>query len=260
MNGIRYGVMVAGAALLTLTESAHAQSNLEPAPVEDAAPGAVEETAQHDADLSAPTEAVNPDDDAYANQLNAQQQLQQTFRLRRTIDGEVVETIEQTVTLPRSGPYRPTEAGLSPRQRVLEIFDRAALTRTEAFEEAKLHFTIADADRDGQMTQDEFAALADVWREESAQGAADGGEETREQYAQASFAETGAGGQDANRPTAALTKFTLMAGDEATVSERDYIRRAMTEFDAMDADKDRILRNEELVRFRAVQRGETADM
>jgi hypothetical protein len=50
-----------------------------------------------------------------------------------------------------------------------------------------------------------------------------------------------------------------MAGAAETLSLQDYIREQMLDFDSMDADKDTILNGEELMRFRALNRGETME-
>ncbi len=58
----------------------------------------------------------------------------------------------------------------------------------------------------------------------------------------------------------AKQKFAFMAGAAQTLSLEDYIREYLLDFDAMDVNDDMILTGEELMRFRALNRGETLDM
>ena len=199
---------------LTLTLAAHAQTP--------------EESAEN---------AAEPNPDESADLLNAQQQLEQTFTLQRTIDGEVVESDKRTVTFSREQPYRETEAGATTKEQMKAAFDREVLTRKEAFEEARLDFTIADIDRDGAMTNAEFVRLAESWNDEDPEASAS----------------TTAGDQLA---ASAGKKFAFMAGAAETLSRDDYIRERLFDFDAMDADKDALLKVEELTRFRLISRGD----
>lgn len=200
-------------------------------------------------------------EDEMADLLNSQQQLQQTFTLRRTIDGEVVETEKRTITFDRDDPYRATEAGLSPRERLLAAFDGEALTRTEAYEEARLDFTVADADRDGAMTAEEFAALVDSWSERNVrQAGAPSEEAARQRQYEAFLAEISAEAAETQDEAVAKEKFAILSGGTEQLSRRAYIRAYMRDFDSMDADNDKVLRNEELLRFRALNRGETLEM
>ena len=67
--------------------------------------------------------------DEMADLLNSRQQLQQTFTLKRTINGKIVETKQKTVTLSPNAPYRPTEAGETTLQKVRAEFDSDCRTR-----------------------------------------------------------------------------------------------------------------------------------
>ena len=180
---------------------------------------------------------AEPNPDESADLLNARQQLEQTFTLQRTIDGEVVESDKRTVTFSREQPYRETEAGATTKEQMKAAFDREVLTRKEAFEEARLDFTIADTNRDGAMTIAEFVRLAESWND--ADPEAD--------------ASTAAGDQLA---ASAGKKFAFMAGAAETLSRDDYIRERLFDFDAMDADKDALLKGEELTRFRLISLGD----
>lgn len=205
-----------------------------------------------------PADAAAPSDDDVADQLNSQQQLQQTFTLKRTINGEVVETKKKTVTLSPGDPYRPTEAGETTLQQVRSAFDNEVLSRVEAFEEAKLDFTIADADRDGRMTAQEFAALVEGWRQTGDRETVAPNEDiAREREYQALLAaidpEAGASAYE----TRANAKFAFISGAQETIAREDYIREYLLDFDTMDADDDTFLKGDELARFRATNRGET---
>ncbi|WDI31018.1 hypothetical protein PUV54_13750 [Hyphococcus flavus] len=200
------------------------------------------------------------DADNMADLLNSRQQLQQSFTLQRTVNGEVVETEKRTVTYSRDQPYRETEAGKTTVQRLKERYDREALTRTEAFEEAKLDFVIADANRDGAMTAQEFADLVNTWRlNEARQAEAPNNEIAQQRKYDAFLAEIDPDTAEMQTKAYALEKFAFMAGAAETLSLQDFIRETMLDFDSMDADKDTILTGEELARFRALNRGETVD-
>ncbi len=202
---------------------------------------------------------VNPDE--MADQLNSQQQLQQTFTLERTIDGKVVQSEKRTVVYDRSTPYRETEAGQTTIEALKSAFDGELLTRTEAFEEAKLDFTVADANRDGMMTQSEFANLVESWRLSPTRNAAAPDKETaRQRQYDAFLAEIDPDAANIQFDAYAAEKFKFMAGAAETVSRSDYIREYLLDFDSMDQDKDTLLKGDELLRFRALNRGETIEM
>lgn len=212
------------------------------------------------AETAAPEVAAEPNPDEMADSLNAQQQIKQSFTFTRTIDGKVVETDTKTVTYSRDDPMRPTEAGETALESLRQAFDREVLTRTEAFEEAKLDFVIADRDRDNTINADEFAALVETWRETGAHEttAPAANEETARQRQYRAFIEEidpeGAKQEAAER---AKRKFMYMAGAAQYLSREDYLREYLLDFDSMDADGDSILKGEELMMFRAVNRGET---
>ena len=109
--------------------------------------------------------------DDMADTLNSMQQLQQAVTLKRTVNGEVIETEKRTVTYSRDEPYRETEAGRTTIERLKAAFDGEALTRTEAFEEAKIDFVIADADRNELITAMEFTTLVENWRKNKTRAA-----------------------------------------------------------------------------------------
>lgn len=209
----------------------------------------------------APEEVAEPDPDEMADSLNSAQQLQQTFTLKRTVDGEVVETEKRTVTFSRGTPYRETEAGSTTMERLKASFDGEALTRTEAFEEAKLDFVIADLDRDEAMNAEEFGRLVASWRDnEARQAEAPNQEIARQRQYDAFLSELDPDTAKAQSEAYAKQKFAFMAGAAETMSLQDYIREYLLDFDAMDQDNNMILNDEELMRFRALNRGETLDM
>ncbi len=205
-------------------------------------------------------ETEEPNADEMADQLNSQQQLQQTFTLKRTINGEVVETTKKTVTLSPGAPYRPTEAGETTLQQVQSAFDSEVLTRVEAFEEAKLDFTIADSNRDGRMTADEFADLVHSWRQTGAKDAEAPTEEiARDRQYKALLEVIDPEAAEAEYEAYAKAKFAFISGAQETIAREDYIREYLLDFDTMDADDDTLLQGEELMRFRAANRGETIE-
>lgn len=200
---------------------------------------------------------LNPDESA--SYLNSQQQIEQTFTFTRTINGEVVETEQRTLTYSPSDPTRPTEAGLSALEKLREAFDREVLTRTEAFDEARLDFVLADKDRDNMMSTEEFVGLAEYWR--TNYGAqpleADGDPEAARQRRYREFLaelDPAAARQEADEK--ARRRFGYMAGVSGKISMEDYLQEYLLDFDSMDADGDGILRGEELTMFRAINRGE----
>ncbi len=205
-------------------------------------------------------ETEEPGTDDIADQLNSRQQLQQTFTLERTIDGKVVETTKKTVTLTPGAPYRPTEAGETTLQQVQSAFDSEVLTRVEAFEEAKLDFTVADTDRDGRMTADEFKALVDGWRQTGARDADAPTEEiARERQYKALLEAIDPEAAKAEHAAYAEAKFAFISGAQEAIAREDYIREYLLDFDTMDENDDTLLQGDELMRFRAAVRGETLE-
>ncbi len=248
MAKFRIGTIAAGTFLFSLGGAVMAQETEEtPEPPVAASP-----------EPEAPEE-TNPDE--MADMLNSGQQLKQTVTLRRTVDGKLVETEKRTVIYDRNAPYRETEAGLSTLERLKRSFDGEALTRTEAFEEAKLDFVIADIDRDEKMTTEEFAALVESWRKnEARQADAPNKEIARQRQYDAFIEEIDPMAARQQTHAYAKQKFAFMAGAAQTLSLEDYIREYLLDFDAMDVNDDMILTGEELMRFRALNRGETLDM
>lgn len=243
-------------AALALTVPSYAQG--EAAPNEGQGDDPAAQTEPEDLALE---DTTAPDPDEMADMLNSSQQLQQTFTLKRTVDGEVVETEKRTVTFSRDTPYRETEAGSTTMERLKRSFDGEALTRTEAFEEAKLDFVIADVDRDEAMTAEEFGVLVASWREnEARQAAAPNQEIARQRQYEAFLSEINPDTAQMQDEAYAKQKFAFMAGAAETMSLQDYIREYLLDFDSMDKDQNMVLSDEELMRFRALNRGETLEM
>lgn len=215
-----------------------------------------EPAAQENTEVKAASE---PDPDESADLLNSRQQLQQTFTLQRTINGEVVDRAKRTVTFTRDDPYQETEANPENVTEVLKLrFDGELLTRNEAFEEAKIDFIIADVNRDGAMHADEFAVLTASWVDNDTRNAEAPTEEiARQRHYDHFLAEISSDDIQLKRDTMAKQKFAFMAGASETISREDYIREYLLDFDTMDENNDGILKQEELRRFRAVTRGET---
>ncbi len=239
-------VSAISAALALLWSTAGAQET--PVPV-DAAP------------LSAPvsveseggTPAINEDE--MADYLNSQQQIKQDVTLTRTVDGEVVETRKETIIYSKDDPLRSTEAAQSALESLKSQFDKASLTRKEAYDEARLDFVNADQDRDDQMTADEFVYLVEDWRKSDAAVEATDEPITRERFIE--FLENedpaAAGAESAAQ---ARSKFEFMAGLAGMLNRRNYIREVLADFEAHDLDRDGLLRGNELLNFRAANRGE----
>lgn len=192
--------------------------------------------------------AVNPDE--MADLLNSRQQITQGVTLTRTVDGKVIETAKETIVYSPDDPYRSSEAGQSPVERLKAAFAAAALTRKEALEEAKLDFVIADLDRNEEMTADEFVFLVKGWQNAEITG---GG---RSRFVDTAFHADEAAA-DAEHEAQARAEFARMAGADATLSRKAYMKAILADFKAADADDDDLLRGDELLRFRAVNRGET---
>ncbi|MBY0420988.1 MAG: hypothetical protein K2Q06_01710 [Parvularculaceae bacterium] len=192
------------------------------------------------------TEPATPNPDEMASTLNKQQTVRETYTLTRTIDGKVVETTQRSIVTDPGAPDLPSEASASAVERLKEQFANEALTRTDAYEEAKLDFAAADALRRGRIGEDDFVALVEDWRQGAVEGD-DAGRRRMQAFTQ--------GLDKATVEAAARAKFRLMAGSETTLTRKQYVRETMIDFDAVDANKDRFLRGEELMKFRAVTTG-----
>lgn len=252
MAGLRAWIGAGAAAFLQAAAVAAQEPERQPEPA------AAEEPAAEGG--AAAQEPAEPNPDEMADLLNSRQQIKQSFTFTRTINGEVVETDQRTVTYSRKDPLRGTEAGESPLNALKEAFDSEVLTRTEAFEEARLDFVIADKNRDNLMTAEEFAALLETWRETGAHAANAPDEETARQRQYRAFVEElDPEGAKEDAETRAGQKFLSMAGASQTVSREDYLREYLLDFDSMDADGDGLLKSEELMLFRALNRGETVE-
>lgn len=225
--------------LVALTGLASASAQ-ETAP--DAAPAAA-------AAAEAPVEtAINPDE--MASFLNSQQQIRQGVTLTRSVDGQVVETKTETITYSPDDPLRGTEAGLSPLETLQAEFDSEALTRKEAYEEAKLDFVVADLDRNDKMEESEFVFLVNGWQESTVSGSGRGRFVDPTPHADEAAAR-------AEHEQQARAKFSFLAGGAASVSRKDYLREVLIDFDALDKNDDGILNGQELLYFRAANRGES---
>ncbi|MEQ1930431.1 MAG: hypothetical protein ABL957_07840 [Parvularculaceae bacterium] len=242
---------LSGAAVLALASAALAQgTNPLPAP---AAPLPADAPASL-ADASA---APVVDQDNMADDLNRRQQIQQEFTFTRTVDGEVVETDQRSVTYSRSDPVRTTEQNLSAMDALAQKFDAEVLSKTEAFEEAKLDFVTADLNRDGKMTTEEYLRLVDTWNERGADaGSAE--ESARERQYRAFVEELEGSGESAPAGDEGVVaaKFNTLTAATGLIARDDYYRAWLAEFDSVDANRDKMLRGEELMKFRALNRGE----
>lgn len=198
---------------------------------------------------AAPAEpAINPDE--MAAYLNAQQQIRQGVTLTRSVDGQVVETKTEIITYAPGDPVRGSEAGFSPLERLKAEFDSEALTRKEAFEEAKLDFVVADLNRDGKMDESEFVYLVNGWQDATVSGSGRGRFVDPTPHADEAAAK-------AEHESQARAKFAFLAGGAPTVSKKDYLREVLIDFDALDKNDDGILNGQELLYFRVANRGES---
>ena len=202
------------------------------------------------AEAAAPeTPAINEDE--MADLLNSQQQITQGVTLTRSVNGQVVETKKETVVYSKDDPLRDSEAGVSPLERLKAQFDSQALTRKEALDEARSDFVVADLDRDGAMTADEFVYLVKGW--ESAEITGSGHGRFVDPFYHVDKEEA-----DREHAEQARARFAAMAGAEPTLAKKAFTRKIVDEFEANDLDKDDLLRGDELLNFRASVRGETA--
>lgn len=197
---------------------------------------------------AAPAEtAINPDE--MASFLNSQQQIRQGVTLTRSVDGQVVETKTETIIYSPDDPLRTSEAGLSPLEALQAEFDSEALTRKEAYEEAKLDFIVADLNRDDKMDEREFVYLVDGWQGAEISGSGRGRFVDPTPHADEAAAK-------AEHEQQARAKFTFLAGGAPAVSKKDYLREVLIDFDAFDKNDDGILTGQELLYFRIANRGE----
>lgn len=258
---------LAGAACLAVFMAgvSSAQAPLTPAPSGgDSAAGqsapanqAQPAPAADDAATAAQEEPAPVDPDNMADSLNSQQQLKQTFTLKRTINGKVTDTERRTIIYDKNAPSRPTEAGGSPVKSLLDDFAREVLTRTQAFEEAKIDFARADINRDGALDESEFVPLVMSWSDNKKREApASDAEAARQREFDAFVDQLAPDEAKAESEQAARRKFQALTNGAALLPRKDYIASYLAEFDAVDANGDGMLRGAELMRFRALNKGE----
>ena len=187
--------------------------------------------------------------DEMAADLNAQQSIRQTFTVTRTLNGSVVETARREVTPGRQNALRPTEAGQSLAEAVRASFDRELLTRTEAYDEAKLDFALGDVNLDKMIDAEEFIRLAGLLRIE---------------FEEINYLDPGTGTslrgygtplKDQSAPVAerrdSRAYFQSLTGPAATtLDERGFVLGFLREFDLADANADGLLSGNELRAFR----------
>lgn len=232
-----------------LAISLAAVSGLAAAGAQEAPPAAVEAAPTEAAAAEAPADAaINPDE--MASFLNSQQQIRQGVTLTRSVDGQVVETKTETITYSPEDPLRSSEAGQSPLEALQAEFDSEALTRKESYEEAKLDFVVADLNRDDKMNESEFVFLVNGWQDAVVSGSGRGRFVDPTPHADEAAAK-------AEHERQARAKFSFLAGGAATVSKKDYLREVLIDFDALDKSDDGILSGQELLYFRAANRGES---
>ncbi len=212
-------------------------------------PALAQETpaAEPGAPVAGDAPAINEDE--MADLLNSQQQIKQDVTLTRTVDGKVVETKKETIVYSKDDPLRGSEAGLSPLEKLVAEFASQAITRKEALDEAKLDFVLADLDRDGAMTSDEFVYLVKGWEDAEITGSGSG------RFVEPYF-HVDAQSAAAEHAEQARAKFTAMAGVGPALSKKAFTRRVIAEFEQYDANKDDLLQGDELLNFRASVRGE----
>lgn len=236
------------AALSIAAAGAQEPTNLPAAPVavEAASPPAIDP----------PADAAQPDpgaptisEDEMADLLNSRQQITQGVTLTKSVDGKVIETKKETIVYSTDDPLRATEAGLSPLEKLKAEFDSETLTRREALEEAKLDFVVADLDRSETITAEEFVFLVKGWQDADITGSG------RDRFVDPYF-HVDQATADAEHAEQARTKFAAMAGSEATLARKSFVREISREFDEHDLNDDELLSGDELLSFRASVRGE----
>jgi len=190
-------------------------------------------------------EAVSEEDgkarsEITADQLNAQQTIEQTFTVTRKINGEVVEVKKVVAPNIDGSPVFETEAGGSIADLVEAQVDREVLTRREILAEADIEFTLIDKNNDQQLVLDEFLSLLSVRREDPNYQAfiVDENDEAYEALEK--------GFKD---------KFSFFVGMGTMLSRRAYIVEVLRDFDSMDVNGDYILRDRELKNFRLISVG-----
>lgn len=249
LGGILAGLTALGAVAQEAPLTPVTQAPLQEAPAP--APDASEPAA-----ATAPAEAAPISEDEMADLLNSRQQIQQTWTFTRTINGEKLDEERRTITFDRNDPVRQSEARRSAFDAASAAFARKVLTRTEAFEEAKLDFASADADRDGGLTADEFVTLVIRWRDNNNRSPLD----TREQRYVDFVTDLDPEAEETRLVEQARAKFALMAGAAPRLSQQEYIREYLLEFDAFDVGGKGFLKGDEVLRFRAANAGDdTAD-
>lgn len=204
--------------------------------------------------LQGETGAPAINEDEMADFLNAQQQVKQNVTLTRTVDGQVVETRKETIIYSKDDPVRSTEAAPSALERLKADFDKASLTRSEAYDEAKLDFVIADQDRNDVLTADEFAFLVETWRKSDAVVGPAEKKIARERFVEF-LGDSDAAALDSEAQ--AHAKFAAMAGADIVLGRKKYMRAVLADFSINDLDGDGALRGEELLNYRAANRGES---
>ena len=201
-------------------------------------------------DEAAEAPAVNEDE--MADKLNSQQQIKQDVTLTRSVDGKVIETRKETIVYSKDDPIRDTEAGMSPLEKLKAQFDSQVLTREEAIDEARLDFVVADLDRNDAMNAAEFVFLVKGWEEAEIAGVGGG------RFVEPFFHVDPRTAAEEHAELA-RAKFANMAGEVGAVSRKKFVRMVVEEFEKYDADKDGLLRGDELLNFRAAVRGEPID-
>jgi Ca2+-binding EF-hand superfamily protein len=203
----------------------------------------------------APNSAAEPSEDEMADLLNSRQQLKQDVTLQRSVDGKVIETRKETVIYDHTDPLRSSESAVAPLDRLRAAFDQEALTRREALREAELDFALADKDRNGWLTEAEFGDLVHAWREGDVQSAALGKSNRAIRFVDFhdGLAEEAA---DNLAVEEARQKYAAMVAGRGALTKREFMREVSAAFDKFDADQNGLLRETELIAFRASARGE----
>ncbi|MEO0400464.1 MAG: hypothetical protein AAF224_13705 [Pseudomonadota bacterium] len=261
-------VLFAGAAMVATPSLAQSQQT-------DASP-------QESSGTQAPINDATSDN--VADDLNARQQLEQTVTFTRTINGAVVSTDKRTIEFDENAPTGMSEGRLSPIKTAADNYDAETLTRNEALDEARLDFSLADLNRDGSLSIDEFSAYVLTPTAASTDGAAQNTNDARrdqvneansrtEQFLAALDAELAS---ETRAETAELL-FNDFIGEADAIERarnpkirkpsKDDVRRIdarlfgvayMKGFDRLDANEDGLLSGSELTDFRRHRNGFTA--
>ena len=141
------------------------------------------------------------------------------------------------------------------------LFKKNGVTWLEGRGKLKPGLAIDICDRNDKITAQEFAILVESWRNDDVRQAdAPNKEIARQRQYDAFLDEINPDAAEIQNEAYAKEKFAFMAGAADAMTLQDYIREYLLDFDSMDENQDTVLTGDELMRFRALNRGETLKM